>query len=68
MDHQSEDMLKARLGQFTKGKTVVLVTHRTSLLAMVDRLLVIDNGQLMADGPKAQVVDALQSGRVGRAA
>ncbi|MBC7619290.1 MAG: type I secretion system permease/ATPase [Candidatus Saccharibacteria bacterium] len=68
MDHQSEDMLKARLGQFAKGKTVVLVTHRTSLLEMVDRLLVIDNGQLMADGPKAQVVEALQSGRVGRAA
>jgi len=68
MDHQSEDILKARLGQFTKGKTVVLVTHRTSLLEMVDRLLVIDNGQLMADGPKAQVVEALQSGRVGRAA
>ena len=68
MDHQSEDILKARLGQFTKGKTVVLVTHRTSLLGMVDRLLVIDNGQLMADGPKAQVVEALQSGRVGRAA
>ncbi len=67
MDHQSEDILKARLGQFTKGKTVVLVTHRTSLLEMVDRLLVIDNGQLMADGPKAQVVEALQSGRVGRA-
>ncbi len=68
MDHQSEDQLKARLGQFTKGKTVVLVTHRTSLLEMVDRLLVIDNGQLMADGPKAQVVEALQSGRVGKAA
>lgn len=68
MDYQSEDLLKARLGQFSKGKTVVLVTHRTSLLEMVDRLLVIDNGQLMADGPKAQVVEALQSGRVGRAA
>jgi ATP-binding cassette subfamily C protein LapB len=68
MDYQSEDILKARLGQFTKGKTVVLVTHRTSLLEMVDRLLVIDNGQLMADGPKAQVVEALQSGRVGKAA
>ena len=67
MDFQSEDQLKARIGHFTKGKTVVLVTHRTSLLEMVDRLLVIDNGQLMADGPKAQVVEALQSGRVGKA-
>jgi len=68
MDHQSEEILKSRLGQFSQGKTVVLVTHRTSLLEMVERLLVIDNGQLMADGPKAQVVEALQNGRIGKAA
>lgn len=67
MDHQSEDRLRSRLRQFAKQKTVVIVTHRTSLLDMVDRLIVIDNGQVVADGPKAQVVDALQQGRVGRA-
>lgn len=67
MDHQSEDQLKARLRRFSIGKTVVLVTHRTSLLELIDRLIVIDNGQIMADGPKAQVVEALQSGRIGRA-
>lgn len=68
MDHQSEDHLKARLQRFTRGKTMILVTHRTSLLELVDRLIVLDNGKIMADGPKAQVVEALQSGRVGRAA
>lgn len=68
MDHQSEDLLKARLLRYTTGKTVILVTHRTSLLELVDRLIVIDNGKIMADGPKAQVIEALQSGRVGRAA
>jgi len=68
MDHQSEDLLKARLRRFTTGKTVVLVTHRTSLLELVDRLVVIDSGQIMADGPKTQVVEALQSGRIGKAA
>jgi ATP-binding cassette subfamily C protein LapB len=67
MDHQSEDGLKSRLRRFTAGKTVILVTHRTSLLELIDRLIVIDNGQIMADGPKAQVIDALQNGRVGRA-
>jgi ATP-binding cassette subfamily C protein LapB len=35
---------------------------------LIDRLIVIDNGKVMADGPKAQVIEALQSGRVGRAA
>jgi ATP-binding cassette subfamily C protein LapB len=68
MDHQSEESLKARLRSYASGKTVVLVTHRTALLDLVDRLIVVDNGQIMADGPKAQVVEALQSGRVGRAA
>jgi len=68
MDHQSEEQLKTRLRQFAVGKTMVLVTHRTALLELVDRLIVIDNGQILADGPKAQVVEALQNGRIGRAA
>lgn len=67
MDHQSEEALKQRLRGFSVAKTIVLVTHRNSLLDLVDRLIVIDNGQILADGPKAQVVEALQSGRVGRA-
>jgi ATP-binding cassette subfamily C protein LapB len=68
MDHQSEDQLKTSLRNFSKGKTVILVTHRTSLLDLVDRLIVIDSGQIMADGTKSQVVEALQSGRIGKAA
>ncbi|MBK9572567.1 MAG: type I secretion system permease/ATPase [Rhodoferax sp.] len=68
MDHQSEEAIKVRLRKFTVGKTVLLVTHRNSLLDLVDRLIVMDNGQIMADGPKAQVVEALQSGRIGKAA
>jgi ATP-binding cassette subfamily C protein LapB len=36
-----------------EGKTVLLVTHRASLLSLVDRLIVIDRGQIVADGPKA---------------
>ncbi len=68
MDHQSEERLKQRLSTATKGKTMLLITHRTSLLDLVDRLIVIDGGQIVADGPKANVIEALQSGRVGRAA
>ena len=68
MDHQSEEQLKRRLHDFAKTKTVMLVTHRTSLLDIVDRLIVIDNGTIVADGPKAQVVEALQHRRIGRAA
>lgn len=68
MDHQSEDALKTRLRRFCVGKTMLLATHRSSLLDLADRLIVIDAGRIMADGPKAEVVQALQSGRIGRAA
>jgi ATP-binding cassette subfamily C protein LapB len=67
MDHQSEEGLKQRLRGFASHKTIILVTHRTSLLDLVDRLIVLDQGQIVADGPKAQVVEALQHGRIGRA-
>lgn len=68
MDFQSEDQLKQQLRQYIAGKTMLLVTHRTSLLDLVDRLIVIDQGQIVADGPKAQVMDALRNGRIGKAA
>ncbi len=67
MDHQSEEGLKQRLRRFATTKTIILVTHRTSLLDLVDRLIVLDQGRIVADGPKAQVVEALQQGRIGRA-
>lgn len=66
MDHQSEAQLRKRLGEASANKTILLVTHRTALLDLVDRLIVIDNGHIVADGPKEQVVEALRQGRVGR--
>jgi len=66
MDHQSEAQLRKRLGEASETKTILLVTHRTALLDLVDRLIVIDNGHIVADGPKEQVVEALRQGRVGR--
>jgi len=45
-----------------------MVTHRTSLLELMDRIIVIDNGKLVADGPKVRVMDALRQGKIGGAA
>ncbi len=67
MDNQSESSLKQRLKQASQGKTMILVTHRTALLDLVDRLIVLDAGRIVADGPKDQVVDALRKGRIARA-
>ena len=67
MDFSSEAQLKERLRRFAANKTMVIVTHRTSLVDLADRLIVVDGGQIVADGPRGSVVEALQSGRVGRA-
>ena len=68
MDHSSEEEVKQRLRTYAAGKTLIVVTHRTSLLDLVDRIIVIDAGKIVADGPKTQVVEALRQGRIGKAA
>jgi len=68
MDYSSEDDIKRRLTDYAQGKTMVLISHRTSLLDLVDRIIVMDGGRIMADGPKEQVITALRQGRIGKAA
>ena len=64
MDNTGEERLKQRLHGVIEKKTVILVTHRASLLSLVDRLVVIDRGQIVADGPKAAVMEALKKGQI----
>jgi len=62
MDSATEAKVIEKITEVISQKTVLLVTHKASLLALVDRLLVIDNGRIIADGPKAAVLDALKQG------
>ncbi|MEY2689177.1 MAG: hypothetical protein RL375_3375, partial [Pseudomonadota bacterium] len=68
MDFSTEALVTRRITEFAVGKTVVLVTHRTSMLSLVDRIVVIDQGRVVADGPRDRILEALQSGRIARAA
>jgi ATP-binding cassette subfamily C protein LapB len=67
MDFSSEEQLKERLRRFTEHKTMVIVTHRLSLLNLAHRIVVLDAGRVVADGPRDQVIADLQSGKVGKA-
>lgn len=67
LDHASEEGFMKNLARFSQGKTMVVITHRSSLLALVDRIIVIDAGKIVADGPKSEVMEALRQGRVGSA-
>ena len=68
MDYSSEEDIKQRLTAYAKDKTLLLISHRTALLDLVDRIIVMDGGRIVADGPKEQVITALRQGRVGKAA
>jgi len=61
MDMQTERLFLQRLEAATRDCTVVVVTHRFSVLDQVDRLIVLDAGQIVADGPKDEVLRALQA-------
>ena len=59
MDGQTEEVFKRRIKDIVKDKTLLLVTHRPSVLSLVDRLIVMDEGNIIADGPKEEVLKAL---------
>ena len=67
MDFTTEAAFKERLRRFAAHKTMVIVTHRSSLIDLATRMIVVDDGRIVADGPREKVVQALQSGRIGRA-
>ena len=49
MDQATEASIINSLSDWAKDKTVLMVTHRNSLLRLVDRVLVIDEGQVLTD-------------------
>ncbi|WP_367605545.1 type I secretion system permease/ATPase [Legionella sp. W05-934-2] len=63
MDDNSERIFKAQLKTcLTKNHTMVMITHKYSMLSLVDRIIVVDDGRIVADGPKDAVISALKSG------
>lgn len=65
LDNRSEEILKTKLAKHLSSRhTLLLVTHRASLLSLVDRLIVMDGGRIIADGEKKHVLDALAGGKI----
>lgn len=59
MDIQSENALIARLEPEVRGRTVILVTHRQSMLKLVDRVIILDRGKVAAAGPRDDVLKSV---------
>ena len=68
MDFSTESAFKERLRRYAAHKTLIIVTHRTSLIDLATRIVVVDDGRIVADGPRDKVIEALQAGQIGRAA
>lgn len=61
MDSQTETQFMQHLQRATQRQTLVVVTHRPSVLRLVERILVIDEGKIVADGPKDMILAAMNN-------
>lgn len=59
LDVASEQAVIAGLAEATRGKTLVVATHRLALLEIVDRVIWLEEGRIVADRPKADVLAQL---------
>ena len=62
MDIQAENAFRQHMAEEAKDKTLILITHRHGLLEMVDRLIILEQGRIVTDGPRDEVLKALSSG------
>lgn len=60
MDSTTERQLLDRLREYLKDRTLVLITHRGTLLDLVDRVIAVDQGKIVADGPKEAMLQPKQ--------
>lgn len=64
MDDGTESYIRNNLKDYIKSRTFILVTHKVSMLSLVERLIILDSGRVIADGPKEIVLQALKEGKV----
>ena len=64
MDNQTESFIKMKLASYVQSKTLIMMTHRVSMLSLVDRILIVDGGKIIMDGPRDAVLQALAEGQV----
>jgi ATP-binding cassette subfamily C protein LapB len=69
MDTQTELYFIEHLkGALAKDQTLIVATHRHNMLSILDRLIVIDAGRILADGPRDEVLKQMTKSANGNAA
>jgi ATP-binding cassette subfamily C protein LapB len=62
MDVQAEQAFTNHIVRYSKDKTLILITHRPQLLPIVSRLILMDQGKVIADGPRDKVLEMIARG------
>lgn len=64
IDNYAEQILIRNLANYAANRTLIIVTHKLSMLALVNRVILMDNGQVVADGPKDEVLKQLHNNQI----
>jgi ATP-binding cassette subfamily C protein LapB len=62
LDRTTERAVLGALGDWCRDRTLVVATHRPAALELVDRIVVLEQGQVVLDGPRAAVLEQLARG------
>lgn len=68
LDPASENRLKKRLQKICENKTTILITHKGPMLPLVNKLILMDRGKIIAYGPRDEIIQKLQAKQYGTAA
>ena len=63
MDMTAENIFISQMGSIMQDSTMLIVTHRMPLLNLVDRIIVMNEGQIVEDGPKEEIINKLNQPR-----
>ena len=63
MDMNAENIFISQMGSIMQNSTMLIVTHRMPLLNLVDRIIVMNEGQIVEDGPKEEIIKKLNQPR-----
>ena len=66
LDARAEKQFIKSINATAKDRTMLLITHKMDLLKLVDRIIVLDKGKLVIDGPKEQVLEQLKTGQLNQ--
>jgi ATP-binding cassette, subfamily B, bacterial HlyB/CyaB len=56
LDYESECVIQANMREIVQGRTVIIIAHRLSTVRSADRILTIDEGAVVEDGPHDQLI------------